>query len=508
MTPVHVAAAWGRRNILNLLLRNGGDINIKDDENKIPMDYAETENHTEVINLLKKYNENTLQDTCNNDYDQTFQKIIINNGDFIAEYDVEKNENNSLNYINNYLNQLPTKELSSYVQNWCTQNMINEKFGVNCEIFENSDEEILKKNNLVSESKKESFFYNRNDLSNKKGELNKANDLQEKENEQSIILISDSSKNVTESSGLGIKSSNPCNESLQLVINKLNNLFLETKNKTETVACKDENNFTDFTKNILDASRESGLDTIPNDSSFFQNLLEPSNECKYIGPIELQASKTESSIYATCEDFSINSHEQNIFNASIMTSDLSNAIPNDKLNTTRTITKKIELNETYVTKGLPKVLCQVSNDIQNDLQTNIAVEYKYTDKKDRTVLIEKQYLVMPQIFNDNKSTSSKANTVASSLPTTIDYDTETLRTELTFRGEAPGPITSTTKRTYLKRLLRLQKIPAIDSPPVNTCNRGNTFLTYLIWFLSNEYFISRIILKIVYFWGVFKNSFM
>lgn len=49
----------------------------------------------------------------------------------------------------------------------------------------------------------------------------------------------------------------------------------------------------------------------------------------------------------------------------------------------------------------------------------------------------------------------------SSLPETIDYDTDMLRKELTVRGYIPGPITVTTKRVYLKKLHQLKKYPAL-----------------------------------------------
>lgn len=45
----------------------------------------------------------------------------------------------------------------------------------------------------------------------------------------------------------------------------------------------------------------------------------------------------------------------------------------------------------------------------------------------------------------------------SSIPSVLDYDTDTLRRELTVRGEPPGPITKTTKRVYLRQLKRLKK---------------------------------------------------
>lgn len=39
----------------------------------------------------------------------------------------------------------------------------------------------------------------------------------------------------------------------------------------------------------------------------------------------------------------------------------------------------------------------------------------------------------------------------------LDYETDTLRAELTIFGDPPGPITKTTKRLYLKRLMKYKR---------------------------------------------------
>lgn len=39
----------------------------------------------------------------------------------------------------------------------------------------------------------------------------------------------------------------------------------------------------------------------------------------------------------------------------------------------------------------------------------------------------------------------------------LEYDTDNLRTELTQFGAPPGPISSTTKKLYMKRLMRFKR---------------------------------------------------
>lgn len=46
----------------------------------------------------------------------------------------------------------------------------------------------------------------------------------------------------------------------------------------------------------------------------------------------------------------------------------------------------------------------------------------------------------------------------------LDYDTDQLHTNLTSLGYKPGPITSSTKRVYLKKLIELSKFPTLLPP--------------------------------------------
>lgn len=61
MTPVHVAAAWGRINILQLLLANGGDPLRLDNDGRSPFHYAFDEKYFKAVTMLANYCEN-IQD--------------------------------------------------------------------------------------------------------------------------------------------------------------------------------------------------------------------------------------------------------------------------------------------------------------------------------------------------------------------------------------------------------------------------------------------------------------
>lgn len=76
LTPVHIAAAWGRVNILNILLKCGGDPTLRDDQGKTPLDYAKEEGHWDIVDQL----ENDLEPDTQYDklqYDITLGMFLL-----------------------------------------------------------------------------------------------------------------------------------------------------------------------------------------------------------------------------------------------------------------------------------------------------------------------------------------------------------------------------------------------------------------------------------------------
>lgn len=64
--------------------------------------------------------------------------------------------------------------------------------------------------------------------------------------------------------------------------------------------------------------------------------------------------------------------------------------------------------------------------------------------------------------NDDDDNAANDETIVSTEFTVpLDYDTDALRAELTQFGAAPGPINVTTKRLYMKRLLRFKRDPQL-----------------------------------------------
>jgi len=54
-TPLHNAAWKGHVEIAKLLIVKNADVNAKDVEGQTPLDWAEEEKHTEIVDLLRKH---------------------------------------------------------------------------------------------------------------------------------------------------------------------------------------------------------------------------------------------------------------------------------------------------------------------------------------------------------------------------------------------------------------------------------------------------------------------
>jgi len=52
-TALQAAVAYGKTDVVKLLLANGGDPNIKDQSGKTCLDLAQEKNHSEIVNMLK-----------------------------------------------------------------------------------------------------------------------------------------------------------------------------------------------------------------------------------------------------------------------------------------------------------------------------------------------------------------------------------------------------------------------------------------------------------------------
>ncbi|XP_014230760.1 uncharacterized protein LOC106655074 [Trichogramma pretiosum] len=173
MTPVHVAAAWGRTNILKLLLANGGDPLCLDFECYSPFHYAFKGHHFETVGILSEYcmameNENGKNDIIPK-YKLEFDKLLVNLGDMLAEYSASSNPSIHNSDENSYLSDDCSElfqinsEYSDDCQSgsllYCDKNLVNsrnrkETLDTYCDNLKNNNYQDSAFNSETEESKK------------------------------------------------------------------------------------------------------------------------------------------------------------------------------------------------------------------------------------------------------------------------------------------------------------------------------------------------------------------
>nr|CAD7446119.1 unnamed protein product [Timema bartmani] len=103
LTPVHVAAAWGKVSILYLLLVNGGDPWLLDEDRNNAFHYALQERHWDVLQLLHRFR---LRDKLSDDsvkYTITLNKIILTRGDTCLEYGTTPEPLGNTSYVERHI---------------------------------------------------------------------------------------------------------------------------------------------------------------------------------------------------------------------------------------------------------------------------------------------------------------------------------------------------------------------------------------------------------------------
>ncbi|MFH1882965.1 MAG: ankyrin repeat domain-containing protein [Planctomycetota bacterium] len=54
-TPLHSAAYYGNKDIVELLIAKGADVTARDGDSRTPLWYAKDKGHAEIVSLLRKH---------------------------------------------------------------------------------------------------------------------------------------------------------------------------------------------------------------------------------------------------------------------------------------------------------------------------------------------------------------------------------------------------------------------------------------------------------------------
>ncbi|XP_028171453.1 uncharacterized protein LOC114360831 [Ostrinia furnacalis] len=445
VTPVHIAAIWGRVDNLKLLIGCGGDPSRCDLDGLTAFDYAVREQQWEVYDYLHNVVDqvdDSFGSSCA--YTLDLEKVLVTTNQMVAEY--EPIENNNL-----YDRTMPRK--SEMVRDWCEKNslVINKLYPTIL-----GDTYLLENESVPWKSS--DFTKNTTcDLSN-----NNRMSIHPELDETNSSFKTCLTKNVpyeVEISGV---------KKLELTLDQTN------------CQCSQSNSSSDL-KGRVSIYENFSLPGSPN-SIMHKNYNSKSN---------LRSCK-KNCVSSLCSDMK-----------HILTLDSSQSLLSSD-------TSKVDLDKALVVvqnKSNEFLLSNISSvtDV-NAMNTrrssassgvssnysggsivigNMQEEYKYEDKDENVVLIEKRLLVSSIVLpieegTDLNSPDQTIQSVASSLPSSVQYDNNTLREELVKRGFRPGPIQDSTRTLYLKKLQALKKNPILQT------NQGKTYSIELEKSLRSE----------------------
>ncbi|KAL6431285.1 hypothetical protein ACFW04_007152 [Cataglyphis niger] len=168
MTPVHVAAAWGRINILKLLLANGGDPLCLDNDGRSPFHYAFDGKYFKAVTLLSNYCEDIQDEDDKPKYSMALDKVLITNGDIVAEYVASRDTVSNLDNITmkNLLTDCKSNSSSVIVNSNDVSNVHN-IIETKCELSTNNlDEYFSRATNMMTAQLQNNHVTDKKEMSN------------------------------------------------------------------------------------------------------------------------------------------------------------------------------------------------------------------------------------------------------------------------------------------------------------------------------------------------------
>ncbi|CAH0401401.1 unnamed protein product [Chilo suppressalis] len=442
VTPVHIAAIWGRVDNLKLLIGCGGDPSRHDLDGHSAFDYAAREQQWDVYDYLHNVVDQ-LDDSFGSQcaYTLDLDKVLVTTDHMVAQY--EPIERNNLCDIT-----VPRK--SEMVREWCekSSNVINKLYPTIL------GETYLIENESVPWKSSDFTKHSSCDLSKDNNNSDKT-ELNETNNSFKTCLTKNVPGDIEIS---GIKR-------------------LESTTHQADCSCG-HNSISDGKKSRMSVYENFSLPGSPN-SITHQNYNTKSSlkKCQ------------KCSVSSLCSDMK---HMLTFDNTlSLITDDSSNVDLDKALIVIQNKTNEfLYSNISSVTdiNAINTRRSSASSGVSSNysggsiMLASMHEEYKYEDKEENVVLIEKRLMTSPVVLPieegaDLSSPDQTIVSVASSLPTSMQYDDNTLRSELIKLGFRPGPIQQTTRTLYLKKLQALKRNPIVISSQGKRKKTGQTLLS-------------------------------
>ncbi|KAG7301630.1 hypothetical protein JYU34_014608 [Plutella xylostella] len=425
ITPVHIAAIWGRCDNIKLLIGCGGDPARRDLDGHSAFDYAAREQQWEVYDYLHNVVDQ-LDDSIGSKcaYYLDLERVLVTTDQMVAEYGPAPDDQPTNNY-----------RKSEMVRNWC-------------------DKTTLVMNKLYPTILGETFLIDDESAPWKSSEF-------------TFDITSDLSSdnrgaNDTNTTYKPCLTRKPSPEEISIS-------GIQPLEETKDSASSNDST-TDIHKQRLSVYENFSLPGSPtnlthrnyNSKTTLKKTKKTSNDAPFSISAELREKLTftEESLLTDDNSVQINLDKVMAVHQNRTNESLSSSGSRSE-HQVSTVIKASNTRRSSASSGVSSNFSGGSIAV-----ATVEEEYKYEDKEEDVVLIEKRLLVSPVVLPveeqyDSSNADQTAISVASSLPSSVEYDNNTLRAELVKRGFRPGPIDQSTRTLYLKKLKALKKNPIV-----------------------------------------------
>ncbi|KAM7349400.1 uncharacterized protein ACRADG_008381 isoform 2-T2 [Cochliomyia hominivorax] len=518
MTPLHVAAIYGRQEIVRLLLQHGAELDVYDNDKKTPVLYAIDECYFEVVQImkdhifLKKYEKNKENQTSiltESKFENSLQQRLLSKtdvnpsstpqrtGNINDDYKIAKNKN-----LLKVTNSLDESFGNGSENNKFTPNRIHYNYDVTSPYYINITHrrhkpqpkfpeyppEVIKEKEDHNEEDKGS---NDDILSISMQKLNMSSPEPIQEAVNIFSLTQENLKELTERTASCERSRISLIETWREKVQKsrarqsILKQFDDIAEMIDQVVENDHLNFTNTElkeKSLLKETKQK--EDIEVDSgacgSTSSSLIETTEYHNL--PFKLNKIEEQTKSPPLKSHMSLSKLMQTVAEAKIQDSE-TNQIQRPQ---TPSPQQSGDMESSYQT--VPEILVaspteeeldrplaghnNTTNFIRspknNEYFLQMTEAYVHTDDENGLVFYETKLLsnlgnrqaeyrknCTPKTPGRDLDTTMTSQSTNITLP--LDYETDTLRAELTAFGEPPGPITKTTKKLYIKRLIKYKR---------------------------------------------------
>ncbi|KAL9883179.1 uncharacterized protein ACN427_010642 isoform 1-T2 [Glossina fuscipes fuscipes] len=495
MTPLHIAAIYGREEIVKLLLQYDADLEIYDVDRKTPLLYAIEECHFEVVQLmrdhifLKKYEKkknmtNILQHSISSIEKCSQQSANANSS---AKSTLQLNNTDSAsddNYVNKALQKLKISQDNSSGVNEkekFTPNRLHYNYDVTSPYYINITHRRHKPQPKFPELiQQEPYIIPRQDTADDLSASRISGSYSDRVNTQSVNIFTLTEENLKE-----LAQSNSYAERSRLSIIDIWRQKVQ-KSRARKSIIKQFDNISNMIDEVMDNEHYNFTNIAVKEKCFEQLDTKIESDARntlprFLGEKAELLETSEKAIILNSQD-SLSKVFENVVKAKILN------FEDDLLN------ESSPLDSSYHTASEVIINAENDTDHENDHSTQREQEasvvcsprnkeyflqmteaYVHTDDENGLVFYETKLLSnlankmaeqclqvdngLPKQSQDSKvnDLDSTCNTQLTNFALPLDYETDALRAELTSFGAPPGPITKSTKRLYIKKLIKYKR---------------------------------------------------